>query len=105
MPIFDGVTDRLPSQVSSDPPVIMFSSAIPEDGRSYKDTVANIEATKEFVVNLISDPWLVNSHAASMDTPAGMSEWEITGLTREPSVRCSKHTYWFYRLNSLCRQR
>jgi flavin reductase (DIM6/NTAB) family NADH-FMN oxidoreductase RutF len=64
----------------------MFSAAMPIDDRPLKDTVANIEATKEFVVNLVSDPWLINSDVASVTAPVGMSEWELAGLTPEASV-------------------
>jgi len=50
-------------------------------GGAKKDTIVNIEATGEFVVNIISD-WMVEaaSHCAG-NYPAGVNEMEVTGLT------------------------
>lgn len=39
--------------VSDSPPIVMFSSSLKEDGE-YKDSIRNIEATGEFVVNIAS---------------------------------------------------
>ena len=39
--------------VSTAPPVVMFACNTPED-RAEKDTIANVKATGEFVVNLVS---------------------------------------------------
>lgn len=51
-----------------------------------KDTSRNIKATGGFTVNIISEPWVEQANAASIDAPRGVSEWPITGLTRAPSV-------------------
>ncbi|TRM61995.1 hypothetical protein BD626DRAFT_404560 [Schizophyllum amplum] len=50
---------------------------------STKDTLANIH--NGFVVNLISEPWVVNAHAAAIPAPPGVSEWGFSGLTKAPS--------------------
>ena len=55
--------------------------------KGLKDTPANIKATKQFVVNPISEPFIENANATSIDAPAGVSEWELSGLTKAPSVR------------------
>ena len=52
-----------------------------------KDTAHNIKATKNFTVNIISEPFIENANVSSIDTPSDVSEWPLTGLTKEPSVR------------------
>ena len=56
-------------------------------GDKLKDTAANIKATKEFVVNSVSTPFLQNANVTAIDTPPDVSEWDIAGLTKVPSVR------------------
>ena len=55
-----------------------------------KNTLDNIPATKEFVVNLISEPFVEAANETSVEAPAGVSEWDVSDLTQEPSVssRC-----------------
>ncbi|KAJ4467012.1 hypothetical protein J3R30DRAFT_2086300 [Lentinula aciculospora] len=69
--------------LSPSPPLIMISAL---NAPRVKDTSANIQATKEFTVNIISLPWIVQANAASIDAPAHVSEWELAGLTKEPST-------------------
>ncbi|KAJ3824653.1 hypothetical protein F5880DRAFT_1558110 [Lentinula raphanica] len=69
--------------LSPSPPLIMISAM---NAPRIKDTTANIQATKDFTVNLISLPWIVQANAASIDSPAHVSEWELAGLTKEPST-------------------
>jgi len=54
-----------------------------------KDSRENILATKEFVVNIISEPFVEASNASSLNAPYDVDEWPITGLTPEPSVSAS----------------
>jgi hypothetical protein len=56
-----------------------------------KDTVIDIKQTKGFVVNIISEPWINQANTASIDAPSDVSEWPITGLTKEPSVSALLH--------------
>ncbi|CAK5272594.1 unnamed protein product [Mycena citricolor] len=72
------------NQVSYNPTVISFAST--GGANKFKDTVNNIRATKEFTVSLISEPWIAQANAASIDAPPDVSEWDIAGLTREPST-------------------
>ncbi|KAL1716608.1 hypothetical protein EV715DRAFT_205018 [Schizophyllum commune] len=55
------------------------------EGERTKDTLANIKSERGFVVNLISEPWLVNAHAAAIPAPPGVSEWGFSGLTKVAS--------------------
>lgn len=65
------------------PPVIIVSSM---NAPRVKDTPANIEATGDFTVNIISLPWIEQSNIASIETPEHVSEWEMAGLTKEKST-------------------
>jgi flavin reductase (DIM6/NTAB) family NADH-FMN oxidoreductase RutF len=55
--------------------------------RGLKDTRENILATKEFVVNLISEPFIEAANSTSVDAPSDIDEWVVSGLVGEPSVR------------------
>ncbi|HVJ35891.1 MAG TPA: flavin reductase family protein [Terriglobia bacterium] len=66
--------------VSSDPPVVMYSS----DGR--KDTLNNIEKTGEFVCNLATWDLRDAMNATSGRYPPDVSEPEVAGLEMVPSV-------------------
>ena len=71
--------------VTHNPPLISLSVTTMPNG--LKDTPRNIKATKEFVVNIISEPFVENANFTSLDAPADVSEWPVSGLTKEPSVR------------------
>ncbi|KAF9266553.1 hypothetical protein L218DRAFT_956329 [Marasmius fiardii PR-910] len=69
--------------VSAHPPTISISV---NTGSGAKDTSRNIMATKGFTVNIISEPWIQQANAACISSPRDVSEWEIAGLTKEPSI-------------------
>src|ERR1700722_14343888 len=69
---------------SANPPVVCFTPAIRPDGQR-KDTLRNAEATKEFVVNIVSEEFARQMNATSADFPYGVSEFDKTGLTPIPS--------------------
>ena len=65
---------------SVNPPIVQFTSV------GEKDSLRNIEAQKEFVVNL-TPAWLFEEvNATGTDFPAEISEFDAVGLTREPST-------------------
>jgi flavin reductase (DIM6/NTAB) family NADH-FMN oxidoreductase RutF len=69
--------------VSSHPPIVMIAVGGRKDGR--KDTWNNIEATGEFVVNVVV-PEIVDAMVlASRDYPPEVDEIAVTGLTPVPS--------------------
>lgn len=71
--------------VSSNPPCLLISITRHPDGRK-KDTLLNIEATREFVVNSTHE-WLVNQiNSASANEPPEVSELEVVGLNQIPSM-------------------
>jgi flavin reductase (DIM6/NTAB) family NADH-FMN oxidoreductase RutF len=51
-----------------------------------RDTALNIKATKEFTINMISEPFVELAIWTSVDTPPGHSEWPGSSLTMAPSV-------------------
>jgi len=70
--------------VSSNPPALMFSIGFTSKGEK-KDTLRNIERTKEFVVNSVAE-WMVEPmNFSSAEYPYGISELEMVGLGSIPS--------------------
>ncbi|ROZ64283.1 flavin reductase family protein [Kocuria soli] len=65
---------------SADPPVVQFTSV----GR--KDSLRNVEATGEFVVNLASRSLLEQMNTTAATVGPDVDEFDLAGLTPEPSV-------------------
>src|SRR5580692_9201202 len=64
--------------VCGEPPVVCFSSG---NRLPSKDTLANVRATGEFVVNIVSEGIAEQMNACSGDYPAGVDEFAVSGLT------------------------
>lgn len=69
--------------VSTAPPVVMFACNTPA-GRDEKDTVANVRATGEFVVNLVSWNLREAMNITSTPLPRGGDEFVLAGLSKAP---------------------
>jgi len=65
----------------SNPPVVCFSTAVRSGPRLYKDTLENIKATSEFVVNIVSEEFAAQMNATSAAVPPEVDEFELSGLT------------------------
>lgn len=65
----------------TDPPIVQFTSV----GR--KDSLANVEATREFVVNFTPEPLFEAVNATSVNAPPDVSEFDHVGIARETSLR------------------
>lgn len=81
----DGVDNLAPHSfftvAAVDPPVVQFTSV----GR--KDSLENVQATGEFVVNL-TPRWLFEQvNASGTPFPPEQSEFDAVGVEREPSLR------------------
>ncbi len=63
------------------PPVVQFTSV----GR--KDSLANVEATGDFTVNLVPEELFEQANATGTDFPPHESEAEAAGIRLEPSER------------------
>ena len=72
--------------VTNEPPLVSLSIH-DQAGEVPKDTPANIKATKQFVVNIISEPFIEQANCTCVDSPPDVSEWTFSGLTKAPSVR------------------
>lgn len=68
------------------PPSVVFSPVLGSGGTP-KHSLMNVEATGEFVVNTVTRAMAEAMNAASGTYPRDQSEWGITGLTPEPSMR------------------
>jgi flavin reductase (DIM6/NTAB) family NADH-FMN oxidoreductase RutF len=83
----DGVDNIAPHSFftvsSARPAVVQFTSV----GR--KDSLANVRATGEFVVNLAPESLLDEINATATDFPPDVDEFEAVGLEREPSTKVS----------------
>jgi flavin reductase (DIM6/NTAB) family NADH-FMN oxidoreductase RutF len=71
--------------VSSNPPVIIFSASIRAKNLTVKDTLNNLYANGELVVNMVNYSIVRQMAIASIEFPAGVSEFEKSGLTPLPS--------------------
>ncbi|WP_109472680.1 flavin reductase family protein [Ornithinimicrobium cavernae] len=80
----DGVGNLAPhsffSVASAVPPVVTFTSV----GR--KDTLANVVATGEFVVNVVSAAQLEECNATSAEVGPSVDEAALLGIAMEPSA-------------------
>ena len=70
---------------STNPPILVFSSNRRVGDNTTKDTLANIRATSECVVNVVSHAIVRQMAVASVEWPSGVSEFETAGLTPAPS--------------------
>jgi len=92
----DGVNNVAPFSffmgVCSDPPTLAFSSG-PRGGGSTtgagvrKDTVRNLEATGEFVVNVVDDSLAEQMNLTSGEYPPEVDEFRVAGLTPAAGVK------------------
>lgn len=73
--------------VFSDNPVVVAIGCAARKPGTPKDTLANIEATGQFVVNLVSAATLEAMNVTAVDFPAGVDEIAQAGLTAVPSSK------------------
>jgi len=65
----------------SNPPVVCFSTSVRAGARSHKDTLRNVEATGEFVVNVVSEEFAAQMNATAAEVPPEVDEFVLSGLT------------------------
>jgi flavin reductase (DIM6/NTAB) family NADH-FMN oxidoreductase RutF len=82
----DGIPNLAPfsffTAISGNPPVVCFA---PTHRVPSKDTLANVRGVGEFVVNIVSEEFAEKMNLCSGEYPAGVSEFEVAGLTPVPS--------------------
>lgn len=85
----DGVPNLAPfsffTVVSANPPVVAFCPMVRGSDGSRKDTVRNVEATREFVINIVSEDFAEQMNLCSGEYPPEVDEFVVSGLTPVPS--------------------
>lgn len=85
----DGAVNLAPysffNAVAYHPPQVMYASTTNHVQGGLKDSVANIKATGEFVVNMATWPLREQVNLTSTPAPHAIDEFEVAGLTRAPS--------------------
>jgi flavin reductase (DIM6/NTAB) family NADH-FMN oxidoreductase RutF len=70
----------------ANPPVVVFSPTLRRDG-SRKDTLVNLQAVPEFVLNAAVEDLAEQMNMTSKELPPGQSEADYAGLTLVPSSK------------------
>jgi len=75
--------------VSCEPPIVQFTSthSSQHDPAGYKDTLRNVRATGEFVINVVSEELLDAMNTTAIDSPPGVDEFQLAGLEAIASAR------------------
>ncbi len=72
--------------VCSQPPTVVFCPLIRGTDGGIKDTLKNVRATGEFVVNIVTEELVAAMNQTSVEAPSALNEFEFAGLTAAPSV-------------------
>ncbi|RZJ33371.1 MAG: flavin reductase family protein, partial [Flavobacterium sp.] len=79
----DGIPNLAPfsffNVVGDDPPHVMFSTV--RTGDKNKDTLNNVLATKQFVVNMVTEEVVEKMNKTAEVVPSEVNEFELGGLT------------------------
>jgi flavin reductase (DIM6/NTAB) family NADH-FMN oxidoreductase RutF len=82
----EGVRNLAPfsffNAICGEPPTVCFASGVRVPG---KDTLLNVQATGEFVVNIVSEEIAEQMNLCSGDYPHEVDEFAVSGLTPIPS--------------------
>lgn len=71
--------------VGDDPPHVMFSTGRGND--SNKDTLNNVLATKQFVVNMVTEELVEQMNTTAQAVHSDIDEFELAGVTSIPSQK------------------
>ena len=85
----EGITNLAPfsyfNAVGDDPPHVMFSAG--RGANSNKDTLNNVLATKQFVVNMVTEELVEKMNSTAKGIPPHESEFDLANLTPIPSLK------------------
>ncbi|HOZ74032.1 MAG TPA: flavin reductase family protein [Flavobacterium sp.] len=85
----DGIPNLAPfsffNAVGDDPPHLMFSASA--HGKANKDTLNNVLATKQFVVNMVTEELTERMNLTAHPLPTHESEFEFAGVTPIVSIK------------------
>jgi flavin reductase (DIM6/NTAB) family NADH-FMN oxidoreductase RutF len=73
--------------VCSNPPTVLFCPLIRTTDAQHKDTLNNVKATGEFVVNIVTEPLAEAMNLTSGEYPSEVDEFAVAGLTPTPSLK------------------
>ncbi|PIR18080.1 MAG: hypothetical protein COV48_07910 [Elusimicrobia bacterium CG11_big_fil_rev_8_21_14_0_20_64_6] len=86
----EGTTNLAPfsffTGICANPMAICFAPVNDRNGKK-KDTLVNIELTKQFTVNIVNEKSVEKMNLTSAPYPYGVSEFEKTGVTALPSIK------------------
>ena len=86
----DGTANAAPfsffTAICADPMMICFSPMRRGTDGDKKDTLANIEKNREFVVNIVSENIVKQMNDCAIEYPSTVDELEASGLKKEPSA-------------------
>lgn len=74
------------NMLSANPPVVIFSPAFNRHSQP-KDSLRNIQATRQFVIATVTDPIAERMNVCSTEFEHGVSEFEKSGLTPIPAKK------------------
>jgi flavin reductase (DIM6/NTAB) family NADH-FMN oxidoreductase RutF len=72
--------------VCSNPPHLMFVTSVRGTDGGLKDTLRNVRANEEFVVNIVTESLAEAMNITATEFPAEVDEFEAAGLEKQPSV-------------------
>jgi flavin reductase (DIM6/NTAB) family NADH-FMN oxidoreductase RutF len=72
--------------ICANPPTVCFSIMRKGPAAQKKDTLTNIEETREFVINVVDESYVAAMNACSEEFEPDISEFIHSGLTPVPSV-------------------
>jgi flavin reductase (DIM6/NTAB) family NADH-FMN oxidoreductase RutF len=72
--------------VCANPPTVLFCPTVRSTDTESKDTLKNVRATGEFVVNIVTEALANPMVLTSAELPADADEFEFAGLEKAPSV-------------------
>ena len=85
----EGIANLAPfsyfNAVGDDPPHVMFSAG--RGANSNKDTLNNVLATKQFVVNMVTEELVEQMNSTAQGIPPHESEFDLANLTPIPSLK------------------
>jgi flavin reductase (DIM6/NTAB) family NADH-FMN oxidoreductase RutF len=85
----DGINNLAPfsyfNAVGDDPPHVMFSTG--RGNHTNKDTLNNVLATKQFVVNMVTEDLAEPMNTTAQSVPSEVDEFELAGVTPIASVK------------------
>jgi flavin reductase (DIM6/NTAB) family NADH-FMN oxidoreductase RutF len=73
--------------VCAQPPTLLFCPMIRSADSQEKDTLRNLRATPQFVINIVTEDLAQAMNQTSVEAPADVDEFEVAHLIRQPSVK------------------